>query len=926
MSGELPGPLCLPSPFPFAGRAPELAALRALLPDATCRVVLVGGEAGSGQEPARPRVRTRRRRRGTRPCCYGACGCPVVRAPYGAFAEALEPLGGLPGLADETDPDTARHRLHLAVADRLEAAAPVVLVLEDIHWADTPTLALLRHLAGAGGRARVLATFRDSDVPDALAEALVDLRRSEDLVRLRLAGLSGEEVAAFVRAAASGEVDAALGAAIAELTAGNAFLVCELWRSLVEAEAVVVIDGVLRPRVPLAELATPESVREMSLQRLARLAPATAELLELAAVAGDGFGLDLAAGLPEAELAAALDEAVHSGLIEELPSRGLAYRFAHELVRRALYGALTGVRRAELHLRVGEVLEAAGARPDRLAHHFTAAAALTGAERAVEYNLLAARDAARALAFDEAEERLTTALELGAPDRVELLLFLGDIRHKAGRAVDALRAFADAAAAAESPTQLALAAIGYEEACWRPIITDAPGIELLERAAAALGEKPSELRVGVLGGLSRALLLRGEHERGGAVRAQAIAMARELGADAALAKVLVASHWARATVGDEEVLAALGEAAEIAERLGAADLRGEAMSWRAAILTSLCRLDAAREEIAAVRVIAERTAQPFPLHVAEHTSSAIALCEGRLADAEAAAWRAHEWSRLLSGRDASGVHGIQMFGLRREQGRLGELAGVVRLLSARDQAQWSPGLAVLLCEVGEVGEARRVLARVAVKGLDAYRASLWVASLTYLTDAVALAGDATLAEPLYEELSPLAGGNIVIGHVVACYGAADRYLGKLAATLGRREAAADHFERALALNRRMGADTWLAHTAYEYGNLLGAKGADLLAQASALARRIGLVALQARIDASAPVLTPPDGLSFREVQILALVAEGCSNREIGARLVISEHTAANHVRSILRKTGCSNRTEAASYAHRRGLAEPAARR
>ena len=905
----LPGPLRLRSAFPFAGRERELAALQELR-----RLALIGGEAGSGKS----RLVREFAREAEATVLYGACD-PVVRAPYGAFTEALEPLGGLPELAPETDPDTARHRLHLTVAEQLESAAPVLIVLEDIHWADTPTLALLRHLARSGGRARLLATFRDTEVPDALADALVDLNRSEDLVRLRLAPLSSAEVEAFVRAAAGSDIDPALAAEIIDLTAGNPFLLCELWRSLVDEQAVRIVGGALRARFGLA---TPESVREASRQRLARLAPATAELLELAAVAGDGFGLELAAGVPGADL----DEAVRSGLIEELPSRRLAYRFTHELVRRALYGALTGVRRAELHLRVGEALEATGARADRLAHHFTAAAALTGPERAVHYNLLAARDAARALAFDEADERLTTALELGVAERFEVELFLGEIRHKAGRAVDALRAFADAAAVAESPAQLARAAIGYEEACWRPIFIDAPCVELLERAAVALGEEPSELRVGVLGGLARALLLRGEHARGGAVRAQAIAMARELGADAALAKVLVASNWARATVADLEVLEALGEAAAIAERLGAADLHGEARSWRAAMLVSLCRLDAAREEIAAVRVIAERTAQPFPLHVAEHTTSAIALCEGRLADAEAAALRAHEWSRLLSGRDASGVHGIQMFGVRREQGRLAELAGVVRLLSSGGDAHWLPGLAALLGELGELDEARRVLARVAATGLEGYRASLWIASLTYLSDAVAITGDTELAEPLYAELLPLAGANVVIGHVVACHGAADRYLGKLAATLGRREAAAEHFERALALNRRMGADTWLAHTAYDYGRLLGPKGADLLAQASALARRIGLVALQARIEASAPVEAPPDGLSFREVQILTLVAEGCSNREIGARLVISEHTAANHVRSILRKTGSSNRTEAASYAHRRGLVEPDRRR
>jgi len=187
-----------------------------------------------------------------------------------------------------------------------------------------------------------------------------------------------------------------------------------------------------------------------------------------------------------------------------------------------------------------------------------------------------------------------------------------------------------------------------------------------------------------------------------------------------------------------------------------------------------------------------------------------------------------------------------------------------------------------------------------------------------------------MAALLYPELEPLAGANVMIGHLVACYGAADRYLGMLAATLGEPERAEAHFERAMELNERMGASTWVAHTAYEYGRFLlgrgpGARGraASLLGEAAALAERIGMEGLLGRVRSlgvSAPAASLPDGLSPREVQILKLVAEGLSNREIGGELSISEHTAANHIRSILRKTGCGNRTEAASYAHRNGLA------
>jgi DNA-binding NarL/FixJ family response regulator len=146
--------------------------------------------------------------------------------------------------------------------------------------------------------------------------------------------------------------------------------------------------------------------------------------------------------------------------------------------------------------------------------------------------------------------------------------------------------------------------------------------------------------------------------------------------------------------------------------------------------------------------------------------------------------------------------------------------------------------------------------------------------------------------------------------------------------MGDAKRAQHHFELCLERNRRMGAATWLSHTAYEYGRFLLAQREDdhareLLGEAAALSQRIGMPTLLSRIRALGPAAPEngyPDGLSPREVQILGLVAQGFSNRQLGTALSISEHTAANHVRSILRKTGCANRTEAASYYHRNGLA------
>ena len=140
------------------------------------------------------------------------------------------------------DPDSERHRLHTAVADLLANASgrrPIVLTIEDLHWADGATLVLLRHLARATGNARILvvATFRDTkaDIPEELSEALVGLRRVEGVQRLALSGLSDEEIAEFVRRAGGDDPDPAaeeLARGISELTDGNAFLMVELWRTL----------------------------------------------------------------------------------------------------------------------------------------------------------------------------------------------------------------------------------------------------------------------------------------------------------------------------------------------------------------------------------------------------------------------------------------------------------------------------------------------------------------------------------------------------------------------------------------------------------------------------------------------------------------------------------------------------------------------
>jgi DNA-binding SARP family transcriptional activator/DNA-binding CsgD family transcriptional regulator len=1003
----LPGPLGVTPPFPFVGRSVEVETLRALWALAASqggRVALISGEAGSGK--------TRLVREFAREAAddgvlvlYGVSDA-VVATPYQPFVESLEflvraldpgtlreslatgggeltrllpdlPLrvGPLPPPAT-ADPGSERYRLHAAVADVLSGASrrqPVLLVIDDMHWADAPSLHLFRHLArtASEGNLLVVATFRDSaeDLRPEFADALADLSRAGGVTRLALRRLSNEALAEFIqragRADANGQLPTLVDA-IDELTGGNPFLVCELWRSLTESGTVEISEGNVRITRPIGELGTPESVRDVVQSRLSRLAPSTIAMLQVAAVAGRQFELrvlEVAALLTDGIRASALDEAVDGGMIEEIPSARLAHRFTHELVRRALYAQLSSIRRAELHLRVGEALERVNvSNPTRvlteLAYHFAAASALGGAERAVEYNLRAAEAAKASLAFEEAAARFATALEVGIADEVErarVQLELGDVYEKVAQAPEALAAFRSAATLARSrgdAEMLARAAIGFERACWTPLLADHGGtaIELLREAATALGGADSTLQARTLDALGRALTFAGEHEEASDVRSRSIAMARRLGDRPTLATALTRAYWAKDTVPLRDVLEMLTEALDLGLELGDAEIVARANRSRVLTLVDLCDLEGARRELTSMRRSSEQTRQLALIKVCDLFGSALALCDGRLDDAEVMAERYLEASRVL-GLDSSASHSMQLFGIRREQGRLDELRPAVQVLARIGRGDWAfqPGLLALLVEVGMHDEAREELGRMRADGFAGIPHDFKIASLVYLTDACAALGDAASAALLYPELKPLSGGNVMVGQLVACYGAADRYLGMLAAAMGEWECASAHFESAFALNRRMNAHTWTAHTAYEYGRMLLTRGRtadrvkarELLAEASWSSERLGLHALRDKLrmlGQHAGVHAPPDGLSARtidvpspvaheqqdglsgrEIGVLRLVSQGQSNREIGRELAISEHTVANHVRSILRKTGCANRTDAASYAHLRGL-------
>ncbi len=501
----LPGSLIPAPPFPFVGRSAELKLLRSALEraqDGEGALVLLAGEAGAGKTRLIREFAHEAASRGVL-VLYGTSDAAVT-TPYQPLREWIEfllhacppetlqsclpsrsedltrlvpELARLTGPpADRTEVDSDRYVLQSAASQllrRLSAQQPLLLIADDLHWADDETLSLLQRLARAApeGRMLALAAFRDhgEELRPAFHDTLTDLSRLDGVVRVGLGNLTVEDVGAFVQRSTGAEASPDLAAAIGELSDGTPLLLCELWRDLQESGAVEVSEAGVRVSRPLAELRGAGRLRDVVQQRVARLTPETATALDLAAVAGPRFELRViaaAAALDSDALIAALDEAAGAGLLEELPERSPACRFTHELVRRAIYDRIRPIRRAELHLRIGEALERVHERdvsrvlPD-LAHHFSLAVPVAGSDRAVDYNLRAGDAAIGTAAFDEAAARLSSALELGIDDpreRTRVQIELGHVFNELGRHSESYAILAESLDAATGLGERGLAA------------------------------------------------------------------------------------------------------------------------------------------------------------------------------------------------------------------------------------------------------------------------------------------------------------------------------------------------------------------------------------------------------------------------------------------------------------------------------------
>jgi tetratricopeptide (TPR) repeat protein len=261
----------------------------------------------------------------------------------------------------------------------------------------------------------------------------------------------------------------------------------------------------------------------------------------------------------------------------------------------------------------------------------------------------------------------------------------------------------------------------------------------------------------------------------------------------------------------------------------------------------------------AVRVW-KRLRQPLYDHFSQLIETMLALLAGRFGEAERLAQGALDIGRQLGVENVDGIFGIQMFTIRREQGRLRELAPVVKTLVERDgaSATWRPGLALLYSELDLRPEARREFEVLAADGFaDLPRDALWLTCIIYLAEVCAFLGDSERGATLYRLLLPYAERNVVVGFFTASYGAAARYLGLLAGTMSRWAEAEGHFEAALKMNARLGARPWLAHTQYQYATMLltrdqagdRVRATSLLKQALETAHELGMVSLIVKIEA-----------------------------------------------------------------------------
>jgi eukaryotic-like serine/threonine-protein kinase len=785
---------------------------------------------------------------------------PEVRERLGDVSEA-------PAL----DSDEARFRLFDSIATFLVGASrsrPLVVILDDLHWADEPSLLLLKFVArqASDSGLLVVGTYRDVELGrhHPLARTLAELAEIQGSRRVPLRGLDTEAVERFIEMTAGIEPPPGLAAAVHDQTEGNPFFVTEVVRLMASEGS---LEG---PSSGGWELAIPQGVREVVGRRLDRLSEEANEVLTLAAVVGREFNLDVLEGLnskPRAELVDAIEQAIESQVVSEAPHSHGGYCFSHALVRETLYAELTGTRRVELHRRIGESLERIfEADPDppvaELAHHFIVAAPAGEADKAIAYAERAARRASDQLAHEEAATHYERALEVldfaPGPDRARrlaLLLELGEAQRRAGRFVPGRESFEAAAATARElgdSDSLARAALGMSALSEVGRLDEAI-VELIEESLAALGDEDSVTRVELLGGLAQELVWRDPQGEAAPLTREAVAIARRLGAPRVLAAALAREMFLMVTTPDaaRRRLANADEMLELAEQAGDRELAVRAHVYRLVGYLDLGDVARADLELDTYSRLAEDLRMPQHLWHVPLLRGMRASMDGRFADAERLAEEARRGGERAQEPLSAQLYTLQMSVMRRHQGRVEEMLPAVREMAERYPAirAWRLALVSLLADAGRLEEARVEFERLAVHDFDDIPLDgQWLTAMTRIADACAHVEDAARAATLYEKLLPYADLAVVAGRAASLSGPVSMYLGRLALTMGRPGDAVAHLDRGLELATRMGDRPYAAETAHHLAAALLERGAtgdreralELLARCLDSAQKMGM--------------------------------------------------------------------------------------
>ncbi|MFY9571921.1 MAG: AAA family ATPase, partial [Blastocatellia bacterium] len=886
----------------FIGRERETKELRVALNETLAgngHLFMLVGEPGSGKTRMTEQLATYARLCNAQVLtgsCYEGDGAPafwpwlqIVRS----YAQELEPEKLLsvmgPGAADiaqvvseikerlpdlpappNLEPEQARFRLFDSVTTFLKNASriqPLVVILDDLHWADKPSLLLLQFLARELKDAGILVigTYRDMELgrQHPLSQTLGELSRQGLSARIVLRGLTEQDVARFIEMTTGIEPPEKLVQTVYQQTEGNPFFLSEIVRLLV-------VEGQLeRPNVQSSSgVRIPEGVREVIGRRLDRLSDECNRVLTIASVIGREFSLDALEPLSDVSgdaLLELLDEAMAARVVDEMPQAIGHYSFVHALIRETLYDEISTARRVRFHRRIGEVLEKlyssnVESHLPELAYHFFQAAPAGNGDKAIDYAARAAQRAITLLAYEEAAgqyERARTVIELqeevDEERYCEMSLALGEAQTKAGNIARAREAFVQAADVARkrgASEQLARAALGIGAGVTAVGNEDELQVSLLREALGALEEEDSALRARVLAQLSLALYYSPELRDG--INQQGVEMARRVGDPAAIVTALYSRHVILdGTTNVEERLAVATEILGFAEHGGGKEMELLTRYRRILDLMELAEISTVDKEIEAYVKSANELRQTRYIWLASYLKASRALTEGRFEECEQLARQAIAIGQRAQDPTAPLLYETLINVLRMVQGQLGDReAAIIRYLEDYPKIpNQRATLANLYCRLGRREDAEREFEQVAANDFaNLPRDGSWVVTMANLAYVCSYLSDVRRAGILYELLLPYSPRQLVIGGAAIGTGSILRFLGILATTMSRWEDAVAHFEGALLMNTRIAALPFVAFTQQEYGSMLMKRGDpgdrekanQILDQALAIAEQIGM--------------------------------------------------------------------------------------